>query len=244
MKLARIVAAASMGCAAVSTSAAELVGGALRAHTEDRARWGTPALVVKPEYPRAALESRQKGIVEVEGMFDGTGKLSQVVYRPVSPAAEVFVPALQKVVPHWVFYVPVGSDCLPTPQKVTTQVEFAADGAEPRIFISYSKPQAGPRPESAEPLRPVHRRATQYPRSLRDAKLEARVYARLEIAPTRDVSRVTAVAYPTPGAPKTVEIEFEEEARRGLMGWRYPPAPQGSRGNRAVCQTVLFQVTD
>lgn len=244
MNLARFVTAASMGCAALAPSAAELVGSTLRPHTEDAARWGTPSLVVKPQYPKTALESRQNGIVEVEGVLDGTGALTQIVYRPVSAAAEIFVPALQRVAPHWLFHVPLGSDCLPQAQKVTTRVEFAIDGAQPRIYMSYAKAQAVARSERPDHLKPIHQRPAEYPRQMRTANQEARVYARLDIAATGDVSRVTAVAYPRPGSQKVVPAVFEDEARRALLRWQFPPAPAGWSGERAVCQTVLFQMRD
>jgi hypothetical protein len=220
----------------------------------DQSLWGTPSRIVRPEYPKAAAQARLQGAVEIEGVVDGSASLSGVLYKPDTPASEVFVSALKAVVPYWRFYVPMES-CMPKPEKVTARVEFAFEGDEPKIFTSYPK-----RPENTNEskkkegyvYKAIRRVDVQYPRSMLYARQEALVYTRIEVAASGEVTNVAAEAY-APGIAKTAKVtelgtrlpseirvlaDFEEEARRTLMQWRYSPNPGDWKG----CYTLNFQM--
>jgi hypothetical protein len=36
--------------------------------------------------------------------------------------------------------------------------------------------------------------------------------------------------------------EFEHEAERALLAWKYPPAPKGSKLPRFICQEIEFKL--
>lgn len=256
MELARIAAMLLGGLGALCSVASE-TSGALRPYSLDAALWGTPSRIVRPVYPTAALQARQKGVVTVEGVIEGTGALSGLVYKPESPEAEVFVPALQAVAPYWLFYVPQGDDCMPKPEKVTAKVEFEIEGGEPKIFMSYGKRPADPKHKVIEgyDYRAIRVINPVYPRRQLSAGVEARVYTRVHIAPSGKVSNVDAIAFSTRDVPRTAQVketgsrlatevevlgDFEVEARRALMQYEYRPSPEGWKG----CYTLLFKIKD
>ncbi len=220
----------------------------------DQSLWGTPSRIVRPEYPKAAAQARLQGAVEIEAVVDGSTSLSGVVYKPDTPASEVFVSALKAVVPYWRFYVPMDS-CMPKAERVAARVEFAFEGDEPKIFMSYAK-----RPENTKEARKkegyvykaIRREEVIYPRRMRFAQQDAIVYTRVEVAASGEVTNVAAEAY-APGIARTAKItelgthlpsevavlaDFEEEARRALMRWRYAPNPGEWKG----CYTLNFQM--
>lgn len=256
MGFARIAAMLVGGLGALCAVASE-TSDALRPYSQDVALWGTPSRIVRPDYPKAALRDGQKGAVVVEGIIEGTGALSGLVYKPQSPEAEVFVPALQAVVPYWLFYVPTGNDCMPKPEKVTARAEFEIEGGEPRIFVSYSKRPAEPKHKVIEgyDYRAIRVIKPAYPRRMLYAGLEARVYTRVDVTPSGKVAAVAAMAFSSPDIPKKQQVketgsrlatevevlhDFEEEARQALVQYEYRPSPQGWRG----CYTLLFKIRD
>lgn len=210
------------------------------AHLNDPALWGTLATVVRPDYPREAVARRQSGIVEIDGVVQGTGFLKDIRYRPDTPESSVFVVALKELVPDWRFHPPLGNDCLPTGEVVTTRVSFEMDGDKPRIFVTHSR--VAKKPAAAGPdYKPVSRTNPRYPRAaLRDGH-EARVYAKLEIDASGKVVNGHAKAYSDQARTEKELRPFTDATLYFLSQWEFPPVAEGT--SRAACYDVTYQIT-
>ena len=207
-------------------------------HDSPPERWGAPARIVQPEYPKAAIERRITGSVDFEGLVSEEGRLTGIEYRPDSPAAEIFVAALKGVVPHWVFHPAKDKDCMPVARRFLTRVWFELDGGTPRIMASRrpeSKRIGGPEPVAWKAEKRVH---PSYPRSLQRDGDQGLVYARVEVAPDGRVSSARARVY-----PQDRKLEpFARETEKALVLWEFTPAPAGYTRPRVACLDVLFRL--
>ncbi|HXS52192.1 MAG TPA: energy transducer TonB [Usitatibacter sp.] len=88
-------------------------------YASDPDRWGAPHVAVAPEYPADALEKRVTGVVKVSGIVAPTGQLEAISYSVEPPSATEFVAAVKEVIGHWLFYTPIGKDCMPSEQPVS-----------------------------------------------------------------------------------------------------------------------------
>lgn len=203
---------------------------------DNAGRWGTAWLLTEPAYPKDALEKGLTGYVDIEARVAGTGELKEIEFKPGTPEAEVFVGALREAAKVWRFYGPVGDDCLPSGQRITTRVWFEIERGTPRIFVSQAEDRVFTHPE----LMPIERVEPRYPRRMiRDVR-EAILFARSEIDPSGKVIGVTATAFPRERAE--LLFEFEKEARRALGLWIFPPAPEGATAPRFFCSDVVFRL--
>ena len=221
-------------CAAMLANAADQKP----AHLEDPARWGTLVTVVRPDYPRPALAQGQTGIVDIEGVVQGTGFLKDIEYRPDRAESAVFVEALKELVPDWQFYPPLGNDCLPTTERVTTRVQFTIDAGTPRIFVEHAK---RPVPDFAR-MTPTSRRNPNYPRAGMEKRQSARVYALLEIDPTGKVFNVKAKGYSAQARRERDVAPFVDRTLLALSQWQFEPLPEGETRTRLGCIDVDFRM--
>ena len=211
------------------------------AHLNDPALWGTLVTVVRPEYPREAVARRQSGVVEVDGIVQGTGFLKDIRYRPDKPESSVFVDALRDLVPDWRFHAPLGSDCLPTGEAVTTRVSFEMDGDTPRIFVTHS-PKA-PKPAMAgEDFKPISRPNPRYPSVALRRGHEARVYVKIDIDASGKVVNGHAKAYSEQARRNDELRPFTDGTLYFLSQWQFPPVADGR--SRAACYDVTYNITN
>ena len=224
---------------------------------EQPEHWGKVARIVRPEYPPEALKNRVTGAVDIEGVVEGSGRLSGVSYKPRGAASEAFVASLRSVVPFWQFTPAPGPDCQPDGRTVSTRVEFEIDAGQPRIFVTQLA-SARPAPPA---LKPVRMRLPNYPGAMQLRAVEARAYARADVDPAGSVVAVSAKAYPrrppvavnlaqagalVPGTlspQKESELgEFALAAEQALKRWTFPAAPERSSANRVFCAEFLFDL--
>jgi TonB family protein len=239
----------------VSTAGLEaLAQGAV--FVEQPGHWGKVTRIVRPEYPPEALKNRATGVVDVEGVVEGSGRLSRVSYKPRGTASEAFVAALRAVVPFWQFTPAPGPDCQPDGGTVSTRVEFEIDAGQPRIFVTQlAQSRAAP-----TALKPVRMLRPNHPGMMQLRAVEARAYARADVDPAGNVVAVGAKAYPRRPpvavnlaqagaiAPATLPPQREAElgefalaAEHALKRWTFPAAP-GSSANRVFCAEFLFDL--
>jgi TonB family protein len=209
-------------------------------HLRDPQRWGTLSRVVQPAYPQEALARRQAAVVDIEGVVMGSGVLADVTYKSDSPNSAAFIAALQEVVPQWLFFTPIGNDCLPDRQRVTTRVSFELPAGEPKIFTTHLK-QERSRPPPAQFV-VLHEMQPSYPRSMVQRGWEARVYSRLELDPAGRVVDISTTAFSRFTKQPIQLAEFEKPAEFALGSWRYAPAPPGTKGSRFACIDVDYRL--
>jgi outer membrane biosynthesis protein TonB len=213
-------------------------------HVDDPKNWGTLARVITPAYPMELFSLRIGGVVEVEGAVDGYGALTEIQYKANSPDAAGFIASLKDVAPYWLMIPPIGDDCFPSTQRVTTRVIFEA-GDVPKVAFEYVKklPRSEPRQ-----LRPLTRQNPSYPRGMIEQKIEARVFASLDVDPAGKVDSARAAVYPaSKGQPlprhdpdyDAAADAFSKSAVSALSGWRFPAA-EGIPADRRVCYEIVF----
>jgi TonB family protein len=214
--------------------------------------WGRVARIVRPAYPPEALSNRVTGSVDIEGVVEGSGRLSGVSYKPKGAASEAFVASLREVVPFWQFTPTPGPDCQPDGRPVSTRVEFEIDAGQPRIFVTQLAARSAP-----PALKPVRMRHPNYPGLMQLRAVEARAYARADVDPAGNVVAVSAKAYPRRPpvvvnvaqsgaiAPGTVSLQREIElgefalaAEQALKRWTFPAAS----ANRVFCAEFVFDL--
>jgi hypothetical protein len=209
-------------------------------HLEDPARWGTLVTVVRPDYPKEALSRGQTGAVDITGVVLGTGFLNDIEYRPDRPESAVFVEALKELVPDWQFYPPLGNDCLPTTERITTRMHFEIDAGKPRIFAEHAK-RSDPREEFAK-LKPTKRVNPRYPTAALNRRHMARVYAMLEIDPAGKVSNVRAKAFSAQARRDRELSPFVDSTLYWLSQWEFEPLAEGDARARRACLDVDFRI--
>ena len=208
-------------------------------HDQDPSRWGAPARIVEPRYPEAALEKRITGYVDFEGLVTDEGTLRDIEYRAETPEAQVFVAALQEVVPRWVFYPAIGEDCMPQPRRYVTRVWFELADDQPKITTTRR------RGEGAAPVQPAmkveKRHSPRYPQRMQRFGEQALVYSRMEVAPDGKVTAVATRVYPR---DEKLQREFGDEVEFALRKWIWSPAPAGYSRTRISCTEVSFRLRD
>lgn len=207
-------------------------------YVDDPERWGAPRVAVAPEYPADALAKHATAIVKVQGTVAPTGELEAISYSVDPPGAMAFVDAVKEVLPHWIFYTPIGKDCMPSHEPVQEELWFEIRDGQPHVSVSRARVARGP--DRTSWLKPVLRGEFRYPRQAIREDAEATVYARLEVDAAGNVTGVgTQTWLKTPWGS---EHAFEEESRRALSGFTFPPAPEGRTRTRTVCYTIDFRL--
>jgi outer membrane biosynthesis protein TonB len=217
-------------------------------HVDDPKKWGTLSRVVTPQYPKELLALRIGGVVDVEGLVTGYGALTEIEYKAHSPDAAGFIASLKEAAPYWLLVPPIGDDCFPAVERVTTRVTFEVAGDEPKVAFEYVK-----KPSSSEPrqLRPLSRRNPSYPTTMMRRQIQARVFAALRVDPAGKVDSVGAVVYPfkeglpiPPRDPEHAEAtESFSNSAGALSRWKFPAAP-GESANRRVCYEIIYRIPD
>ena len=219
--------------------------------------WGRVTRIVRPLYPPEALKNRATGSVDIEGVVEGSGRLSGVSYKPRGAASEAFVASLREVVPFWQFTPTPGPDCQPDGRTVSTRVEFEIDAGQPRILVT----QLAPARSAPPALKPLRMLRPNYPGAMQLRAVEARAYARADVDPAGNVIAVSAKAYPRrppvavnlaqAGAlvPATLPPQRQSElgdfalaAEQALKRWIFPAAPERSSASRVFCAEFLFDL--
>ena len=217
--------------------------------------WGRVSRIVRPAYPPEALKSRATGSVDIEGVVEGSGRLTGVNYKPKGAASEAFVAALREVVPFWQFTPAPGPDCQPDGKTTSMRVEFEIDAGQPRIFVTQLAGRSTP-----PALKPVRMLRPNYPGKMQLRAIEARAYARADVDPAGNVVAVSAKAYPRRPpvavtlaqaggiAPATLPLQREIElgefalaSEQALKRWTFPAAERSS-SNRVFCTEFLFDL--
>jgi len=207
-------------------------------YASDPDRWGAPHVAVAPEYPADALEKRVTGVVKVSGIVAPTGQLEAISYSVEPPSATEFVAAVKEVIGHWLFYTPIGKDCMPSEQPVQEEIWFEIRDGTPHISVS--RASVPPRPPRASWVKPILTSEIRYPRRMIRQGLDAQVYARLEVDAAGSVREADAKAWPR---SEWIDMsDFEDETKRALAQYTFPPAPQGKSGKRIVCYSVIFRL--
>ena len=198
---------------------------------------GRPQRFVAPEYPAEALDRRITGYVDVEGVVDGARTLAEPVFRPGSPEAEVFVPALRKVVPDWAFYPRYGKgSCVPVPTRMRLRVTFDLEHGKPKIGTDTPE-----RPVRATPNIRPHCDRIRYPSdALRDDET-AIVYARVNVGPDGTTSSVETDVFPKHG--EFIDNGFRDAVKSALSYCRFDPADYPTLPH-AACFDVIFNIRE
>ena len=201
-------------------------------------RWGTPRILLEPAYPKDALESGKGATIDLDARVGGNGALEDIELHASSAEDDVFIEAIRKVVGFWRYYPPIGDDCLPSADRIKSQVAFEVDGGKPRVFVQRRK---GPPPKSTTTLRPLKKVPPVYPRRMIEWNREALVYARAQIDPQGKVVAVRAEAYPR--REFLGPHDFEDSVRNAGNLWIFPPANEVD-GPRFYCFEVIFNLRD
>ena len=205
----------------------------------DPRQWGQPHVIVAPDYPADALASHVTGTVHVSGVIAPMGNLEDIAYSVDPPTATALVDALKEVMPRWVFYPSVAKTCLPSSDRVLTQVWFEIRDGEPHISVSRGGVPAPPE-AGASQFKALTRVEPRYPRQMIREGRQSHVYARMEVDAAGTVTRVTAKAYP----PARGLGPFETESEEALMLWKFPPAQQGMSRPRILCYDIVYRLRD
>jgi hypothetical protein len=216
-------------------------------HVEDPKKWGTLARVVTPQYPRELLTLRIGGVVDVEGVVNGYGALTEIQYKAHSPDGAGFIASLKESAPYWLLVPPIGDDCFPSTERVTTRVTFEVAGEEPKVVFEYVKNPSDPEPRE---LKPLTRRNPSYPRRMIELQIQARVFALSLVDPAGKVDSGRAMVYPVsnglpldrqdPRYARAVEL-FSKSAVDTLSQWQFPAAERES-ANRRVCYEIIYRL--
>jgi len=197
---------------------------------------GAPWLVGEPRYPKEALAQGIGGYVDVEGSVDWRGFLKDAVLTPDRPASQPFADAVRDALPMWLFYTPLGEDCLPSGERVKMRAWFEVENGKSRFALSPISPVF----KGDRQPRPISTREAIYPHQVSQFRWHegAVVFARATIDPSGAVVSTTATAYPR-GVPQLM-MPFEDQVRVALLDFKFAPAPTGS-GHRTYCTDVVFK---
>lgn len=195
-----------------------------------------------PDYPADALAKRQSGHVDVTGEVTFDGRLSSIRMQPDSPASSILVEAVETVVKRWVYTMPLGSDCMPSPEPVSTRVLFEIDeNGKSRVGV---KPGLARRPaeEAARAFTPVTIVKPEYPFYMVKGYVQARVFSRIEVDSSGTVADVQSKAVTT-WKPRRISDHpwFEEAANVAIRQWRFPA---DAAPTRVVCREIKFNLVN
>jgi hypothetical protein len=126
----------------------------------------TPMLIVAPDFPKEAIERRQSGHVDVEGILAGDGRVHSWTLTPDSEASRIFVSEVEQVIAHWRWRRPLGKGCVPADTPIRTRVWFEWEGDRHKISVQRAS-RVAPKPAAgAFEAKPVKRVAPAYPREM------------------------------------------------------------------------------
>jgi TonB family protein len=207
----------------------------------DATKWGTPKIIVAPDYPPEALAHGLTGSVTVAAFIGPQGGLSEPSFVVDPPEATALEDAVKDVIRYWIFYPYVGDTCLRSPEPVLVRVWFEIHDGKPNISLS--------RPPTRKPatrgsgdasFKALERIQPQYPKDMIHKGVEGKVYVRLLVDPSGKVSRVMTQAFPH--ETKVDRGSFEREVENTLTRWTFTPAAAGTTRNRVACYEVVFNL--
>jgi hypothetical protein len=202
-------------------------------------KWGAPRVIVAPEYPADALAHGVKGSVTVGGFISPEGAFVDPQYTVDPPDATALIQSVKDVIGLWVFYPFIKETCLPTTSPVLMQVWFEIRDGAPHISVSRD-PTATKNLNADPALKAVKRVDPEFPRLMIRQGLSAKVYARTEVDPAGNVTRVVAKVFPI---ERYVDrSDFEVETEQALRQWKYTEAAAGFTRTRVVCYEVVFNL--
>jgi len=201
---------------------------------------GAPWLVGEPRYPKEALAKGVGGYVDIEGSVSYRGELKDVVLTPDRASSQAFADAVRDALPMWLFYTPLGEDCLPTGERIKLRAWFDVEDGKPRFALSPIAPLFTGKNQP----RPIRTRDAIYPHGVTTYRWHdgAVVFARATIDTSGNVVETTATAYPR-GLPWLM-MPFEDQARIALLDFKFPAAPSGAAAPRYYCTDIVFKAAN
>lgn len=207
-------------------------------YREGSERIGQPSRIVAPEYPPLALMDKRGGVVEITGRVSPFGILEDAKVTVAPSTGEEFAVAVRDVLEYWLFHVPTDNQCQPDPHPIGVRVEFGAEDGKPHVGVVRL---ASPKVEPQAHYKAIHRVEPNFPKRALNEGIAGTVYARIDVDGEGRVSDVNAHAYSIRKA-EGVMRSLENETRSALMGWRYPPPPEGKPW--AGCYVINYRFRD
>ena len=200
----------------------------------------SPILIVSPEFPKEALQRRQSGHVDVEGILAGDGRVKSWTLTPDSEASHIFVPEVDQVIGHWRWSRPLGNGCVPADTAIRTRVWFEWEGDRHKISVQRASRVTPRVSASSGPMpRAVKRVDPRYPHPMIRQGVQADVFALSQVSPEGDVISVGAVAY---SQKEGVNLApFEKAVQIAMAQWKFEPRPEGPWSH---CTTITFRLRD
>ena len=197
---------------------------------------GAPWLVGEPRYPKQELAQGVGGYVDVDAKVDWRGFLEDVKMTPDRPASQPFADAIRDALPMWVFYTPLGEDCMPSGERIRMRAWFEVENGKPKFALSPISPVF----KGDRNPRPVHTRDALYPHQTSTFRWHdgVVVFARATIDDSGNVTETTATAYPR-GLPWLM-TPFEDQVRIALLDFKFAPA-SARAGKRYYCTDVVYK---
>ena len=147
-------------------------------HASDPSLFGNVNGRTDPEYPKEARERRQAGVVEITGRINALGVMEDVEFKPDRAESTVFVEPLRKVLPQWEFIPPIGTDCLPSVERVARRVRFELDGDATKIRVTRARV---PLTNYPPPLQRISGEDPTYPPGMQRMGWKSLVYVRADV---------------------------------------------------------------
>jgi hypothetical protein len=207
-------------------------------HFDNAENFGRLKRIVQPEYPPEAVSRGQAGVVDLVGVVRSDGFIKEFEFLPDKAESAIFVEALRPVVGDWIFVVPVGNDCQPSPKPITVRVSFEIDNGTPRIFVEHQplRKTTGPTPTHYRPTKRINPR---YPYDMLTRGIMADVYARIVVNRDGLVMEVSSKAYP----PRQDDLSsFTTAAEKSLSKWEFPKVEDGYAAPWIGCYTISFRI--
>jgi TonB family protein len=233
-------------------------------YSDDPAKWGAPFAWQPPEYPKALLEKRVTGMVDVLLNVSPGGRMTDIAALRSDPAVPAFEEAVREAVRGWTFVKAMDAECKSVATQSRLQVRFEMVDGKPNVNIGAAPAALMPgRIHIQEINRAEVNRALaeSYPRSAGRLGKMGEVHALLRVdartGETKSVDIVEVLAdtqsynpeprmAPTstntrlPARSSPASVQFASIARDGLAELRFKPVPDSGQDVITVCREVNF----
>lgn len=235
-------------------------------YADDPAKWGTPLAWQAPDYPKAMLEQKVTGKVDVLVNVSAEGRLTDIAAIRSQPAQPVFEEAVREAVRSWTYNKATDANCKPAATQGRVQVRFELVDGAPQVnvgAVSAAKQSGHLRIEELN-RGDVNRALMQnYPKDARrmgkmgDVLAMLKVDARTGVTQSVEITDVDADNSSHNPEPKMTpvstnlrtqprsspaSIQFAAVAREELAALRFKPVADAGEDVITVCREVAFRM--
>jgi len=235
-------------------------------YSVDPAKWGTPLSWQLPAYPKALLEQKVTGKVDVLLNVSPEGRMTDVVALRSDPVQPAFEESVREAVRQWTFTKAMNEACKPVATQSRLQVTFEMVNGKPKVDVgaaSAAKIAGRERIEELNRAEVMKALADNYPRDARRMGKMGEVHALLRVdartGATKSVDIVEVFAdnssynpepkmIPTSGFSRSEprssppSIQFSSVAREELEALRFKPVADAGQDTITVCREVIFRM--